>query len=78
MHHWERRVGLYTQSDCKWNSETGKAKGGEREAEIKRQGTWKEMGTRGWGGGEEGGMLMEEAETKKGTDFRVAAAAEEE
>lgn len=29
------------------------------------------MGTRGG----VGGMLMEEAETKKGTDFRVAAAA---
>lgn len=37
----------------------------KREAEIRRQGTWKEMGTRG--------MLMEGVETKKGTDFRVGA-----
>lgn len=77
MHHRERLAGLSTKSAParKWNSEMGKAQSKERQRSRDR-GHRKRWGH--GGGGRGGGMLMEEAETKKGTDFRVAAAAEEE
>lgn len=63
MHHWERLAGLYTTSASKWAS--GTARRGRAKREQETGGHGKRCG--------HCGVLMEEAETRKGTDFRVAA-----